>query len=366
MAGDQNSTSGFIAFFVLVAILFAGLLTAQETIFTFLIDWQRPVYEVYPDIIAPEWIILERIPPEQTALRRVELLRQLQTSTKMAKNPRLQEALVKASLRDFEKESKRTIYFLNPYIAFAPLYLFVSIALSFLFSMFFPAGNRLSWIRHNLDRVLLHIESVLRKQFESHDIEFESTIALEPDARAAIIRESTLPEVITTEVNDFIAAKRWTLGRGGNPFVPLKFYFRYHMAVVYGNMIQGVVAGGAAVLIFVIGLRGVKLISQEEPSLILMSLSLEFILLLVLMITFAGSAQEERLDRVVKELEAEQRDAINEQTEMFRTLLNKVVVDGSKRHDGESLADFEEKKMIEETLALLIAQAEKKKNAHGA
>ena len=365
MAGKQSSTSGLIAFFVLAASLFAGLLAAQETLFTMLLEWQRPIYELHTDIIAPEWIILEH---ESSVAQggRTAILDQLRSNANATINPRLREAQTKMELRNFEKEHERTIYFLNPYIAFAPLYVFISVALAFLFSMFFPVGSSLSWIRHNLDRVHGHMESSLRKQFESHALDFDETCALDRDARDDIIRKSTLPEVITNEVDDFIVTRRWMQGKSGNPFSPLKFYFRYRLATAYGNIIQGIVAGGAAVLIFVIGLRGVKLISQEEPSLILMSLSLEFILLLVLMLTFAGSAQEERLDRVVKELEAEQRDAINEQTEMLRKLLDKVLAEGAKRTDGESIAEYEERKMIEEAMTLLVRQAEQKKAVHGA
>jgi hypothetical protein len=89
-----------------------------------------------------------------------------------------------------------------------------------------------------------------------------------------------------------------------------------------------------------------------------MSLSIEFILLIVLMINFAGSAQEERLDRVLKELEAEQRDAIGKQTESLQQLISAGSGGGHGR-EPETLADFEERRILDELLALMIRQSDR-------
>ena len=91
------------------------------------------------------------------------------------------------------------------------------------------------------------------------------------------------------------------------------------------------------------------------------------LLLIVLMITFAGSAQEERLDRVVKELEAEQRDAIKHQTDTLHEVL------GGNRHGSgsggggggfgsDSIADYEEQRLLDEVLSMMIKEAERKRS----
>jgi hypothetical protein len=82
------------------------------------------------------------------------------------------------------------------------------------------------------------------------------------------------------------------------------------------------------------------------------------------MFTFAGSAQEERLDRVVKELEAEQRDAIKHQTDTLHEVL------GGNRHGGgeggggssDSIADYEEQRLLDEILSMMIKEAERKRS----
>jgi hypothetical protein len=272
------------------------------------------------------------------------------------------DAIGRKKLKDFTFANRQTLYFVNPYVAFMPLHLFAAAVLAFLLSMFIPGGSSFSWIRTNLMREYRRHESLLRKQFLAHDMDFEPVMTMENEPRERYIRNSTLPEVVIKEVEDFVDMYRWMNGATSNPLTPVKFYFRYRISAAYGNVIQGLVSGGAGVLIFIIGLRGLKLIPAEEPSIILMALSLEFILLIILMITFAGSAQEERLDRVVKELEAEQRDAIKKQTTTLHDLLS---TNGQGKTGSESIADYEERRMLDELLHQMLIEMERRKGKHG-
>jgi hypothetical protein len=229
--------------------------------------------------------------------------------------------------------------------------------------MFLPLSSNLAWVRRKVLREYERVGSLLEKQFDAHDVGFQPMLEAERDNREQLLRFTTLPQVIIAEVEDYISIRSWVEGKRSNPFIPIKFYFRYRISAAYGNLIQGLVSGGAAILIFVIGLRGLKLIPSEEPSLILMALSIEFILLIVLMVTFAGSAQEERLDRVVKELEAEQRDAIKHQTDTLHEVFGGSARAGGGSSSGsDSISEFEEQRLLDEVLSMMLKEAERKRS----
>ena len=370
MAIATRNTTGVLTFFAIAAFVFASFLGFQSSIGGGLIDNIFTGYELYSDVIPGKWIIMNRLvmtdnETEMRRLARETIFTKISNSEYNSKDPSINELQGRSDLRSQARDAGDTLYFLDPVVAFTPLYLFIALVFAFLVTMFFPASSKLSIIRQSLTRVFAQMEFSLRKQCESHQLGFNPLLEMDASTRTDMIRQSTVPEVTVKEMNDFIAMRDWMLKRHANPFIPLTFYFRYHITAVYGNLIQGLVAGGAAVLIFVIGLRGLKLIPAEEPSMILMALSLEFILLIVLMFSFAGSAQEERLDRVVKELEAEQRDAINQQTDALQRIFDSMAQDGLRRTDGASMADFEERKVLDEVLALLRRQAGMEKSKHG-
>ncbi len=73
----------------------------------------------------------------------------------------------------------------------------------------------------------------------------------------------------------------------------IRMYMRFYFTVRYNNTILGLVYMGAAVLIIIIGLRGLKFIPPTEPSLVLFALGLEFTLLIIYAIVMIYSRQED-------------------------------------------------------------------------
>lgn len=71
------------------------------------------------------------------------------------------------------------------------------------------------------------------------------------------------------------------------------FYMRFYFTDKFGNAMLGSVYIGAAVLIVIIGLRGLKLIPSTEPSPVFFALGLEFSLLLTYATTLMFSKSEE-------------------------------------------------------------------------
>jgi hypothetical protein len=73
----------------------------------------------------------------------------------------------------------------------------------------------------------------------------------------------------------------------------LSIYMRFHFTYKYSNIVLGFVYIGAAVLIIIVGLRGLKFIPVTQPSLVLFALSLEFSLLVTYAITIMYAKQDE-------------------------------------------------------------------------
>ena len=364
MADDQ-STPGIIAFLVFFALFFVGSIALQEPVIKNAMNAVFPTYELVTDVFPGEWIIMGRdLSTGEAFMRQQELRNEIFHSVLSggfdATDKRMNILRGKRRLLEHVELTGQTLYFVNPFIAILPLHLFFAGIMTSLLSMFLPVKGGIALLRDQLLREYERVDSLLRKQFSAHGVDFDQVMQMPRVRREELLRVTTLPEIVGSEVDDFLSIDRWMRKRTINPFIPVKFYFRYRISASYGNLIQGLVSGGAAVLIFVIGLRGLKLIPSEEPSLILMALSLEFILLIVLMITFAGSAQEGRLDRVVKELEAEQRDAIKHQTDALHEVL------GGKNASGgntvsDSIADYEEQRLLDEVLSLMLREAERKR-----
>ncbi|MBE0643496.1 MAG: hypothetical protein IH600_05410 [Bacteroidetes bacterium] len=367
MADSSQNTTGLIAFLFIFALAVVFTVSMQQTVIKNSIDAMFPNYEFITDVIPGEWIIMSRdlAPKDEFGTQRDKLndivfkIRNREYDA----NKTFNVLRGKKALREYTMNNDQTLYFINPYIAIFPLHIFLAGLIAFLISMYLPASSKLAWIRSKLMREYERVGSLLEKQFDAHGVDFKQMYKVSRTEREQLLRFTTLPQVVVTEVEDYISLHRYVEKQSRNFLIPVLFYFRYRISASYGNLIQGLVSGGAAILIFVIGLRGLKLIPQEEPSLILMALSIEFILLIVLMITFAGSAQEERLDRVVKELEAEQRDAIKHQTDTIQEVLGETRgYGGGGTSSGDSISDYEEQRLLDEVLSLMLKEAERKRS----
>jgi hypothetical protein len=110
--------------------------------------------------------------------------------------------------------------------------------------------------------------------------------------------------------------------------VALQFYMRSYFSIQYANAILGMVYMGAAVLIIIIGIRGLKFIPSSEPSIILFALSLEFILLIVYAVMLIFSPKED--DR-------EQSHSSNDGAGIFSILGGNPQDTGARNAEVESL-----------------------------
>ncbi len=120
--------------------------------------------------------------------------------------------------------------------------------------------------------------------------------------------EFVLSEIVDTR--DGIAWKSNHLKIGAG----LRLYLAHHFSEKYSNNVTGLAYAGAAVLIIAVGIRGLKFIPANKPSLILFAILLEFTLLSLMAITIFYTEEEERMDKLMKKME----DANRSQLETLR------------------------------------------------
>lgn len=120
----------------------------------------------------------------------------------------------------------------------------------------------------------------------------------------------------------------------------IKLYMRTYFTVKYANMMLGVVYIGAAVLIIVIGLRGLKFIPASQPSIIISALQLEFVMLMFYAITVIYTKEDEfqTVQRSVEMEEAAQSASLERLTSALGALSNNPTPEGSGKSGAQQTA----------------------------
>ncbi len=111
-------------------------------------------------------------------------------------------------------------------------------------------------------------------------------------------------ESILTEIENTSDAHDWQ--RNHTKITPaLRLYMAHHFTEKYANNVTGFAYIGAAILIIIIGIRGLKFIPPTEPSLILFAILLEFSLLALLGVSLFYTEEEERMDKALEKLKGQ-------------------------------------------------------------
>ena len=192
-------------------------------------------------------------------------------------------------------------YWFNPVLSLFVLSTIQGIAIAFVISLLLP--RRLGYMRHKVDR---EIASLLEKAISARfgeDEDFDKNELIET------IKNSNLRELHQfvhewgLHIEDLKIFRRVLIWRDSGIFYrilhindAIRFYMRFYFTVKYNNTVLGFVYVGAAVLIIIIGLRGLKFIPPTEPSLVIFALGLEFSLLVTYAFTLMYTKQEEEED----------------------------------------------------------------------
>jgi len=152
-------------------------------------------------------------------------------------------------------------------------------------------------------------------------------------------------DFVLKEIVDTTQGIGWSRNRA-KFFGGLRLYMSHHFTEKYSNNVTGLAYGGAAILIVIIGIRGLKFIPATKPSLILASISLEGTMLALLAFALMYTEEEERMDKLMKKME----DANKNQLETMKDV----------SEDMHKMADAlvgETSEIIKKKVELAIADA---------
>ncbi|HET6513124.1 MAG TPA: hypothetical protein VFH43_13100 [Candidatus Kapabacteria bacterium] len=187
----------------------------------------------------------------------------------------------------------------NAILALLPFDLFFGFGLAVMIGFMM----RLPFFKERVHHTIIAVKKRLMMQLSSTSDEVESIIRNDPENNTRLLarREDINLESVQSEIDAITKAQRYLDGKGGW-MNGLGMYMKYHFVEEYANKVQGGAYAGAAFLIVVIGIRGLKFIPAERPSPILFALGIEFVLLLLLAITMIYTEDEERTDRILKQM----------------------------------------------------------------
>lgn len=197
----------------------------------------------------------------------------------------------------YKGTSQEARYWFNPVISLS----FPVIMFSFLISLLITANLPLSigLMRHKILREISNILDnwhlkIYGSFSEDNNKKFSSKI-LSADTKE-LLDFAEQWELPSEDLRYFQKVLQWRNGNALykllNSWTSLKFYLRFYFTDKYSNFVLGLVYIGAAVLIIIIGMRGLKFIPSTQPSLVFFALGLEFSVL----ITYAFTIMYSRSD----------------------------------------------------------------------
>jgi len=117
-------------------------------------------------------------------------------------------------------------------------------------------------------------------------------------------------DFVVQEIHDTVSAQEWEKNQF-SIFKALRLYMSHHFTESYANTVTGLAYFGAAILIIIIGIRGLKFIPATRPSLILGAIFLEGAMLALMAFTLLYTQEEERMDRMLKKMEDANRNQLD-------------------------------------------------------
>lgn len=190
-------------------------------------------------------------------------------------------------------------FFVNPILSFIPF----ALLFGFMGAVTLGFMIRMPFFRDRVYHTVMDIKKRLMLQLSASAEEVESIIKNDPDNNARLLmrRDDINVESVQSEIRAINSAQAYLSGKG-SWLSGLNTYMRFHFVEEYSNKVQGMAYGGAAFLIIVVGIRGLKFIPANKPSFILFALGVEFTMLVLLATTMIFTEEEERTDRILKQM----------------------------------------------------------------
>lgn len=197
-----------------------------------------------------------------------------------------------------QAEAGETHYYFNPLLSTLPFLLLVGFGFAVFITTLLPP--HLGFMRQKIRREIINTLDRLARWMDIQHLQ-EPYHFLEKQLLSMDIRQlHHLSVQYGISYNDLEAVHRAVLWEH-LPFWnkvwrvndAIRLYMRSYFTVEYGNQMLGFVYIGAALLIVIIGLRGLKFIPPTKPSIIIFALFLEFVVLILYAITVIYTPSEE-------------------------------------------------------------------------
>lgn len=190
-------------------------------------------------------------------------------------------------------------YIFKPLISLTPIVLVASVLLAAIITTLLPPGIGL--VRQKIEREILNVlDRLAWSLYGEHTAEEIKTLTRDITT-ADTRRLHDLAEIYNVHYTDLELLQRalqWRISSGLSQLIHVhagvKFYMREYFTDRYSNAVLGVVYIGAAMLIIVIGIRGLKFLPASDPSVVLGALSLEFMLLITYASVLMYGRQEDQ------------------------------------------------------------------------
>jgi hypothetical protein len=189
-------------------------------------------------------------------------------------------------------------YIFSPSVALAPLVIVGGFVVAALITSILGGG--MGFVRQKIEREILNaLDRLAIAQFGEHTPEEIRTLVR--DILSADLRRlhdlADMYEMPFSDLELLRNALRWRESAGFLRAVrthdAVKFYMREYFTDRYANAVLGLVYIGAAILIIVIGIRGLKFLPATDPSVVLGALGLEFMLLITYAVVLMYGRTEE-------------------------------------------------------------------------
>jgi len=204
--------------------------------------------------------------------------------------------------------SNEARYWFDPILSLAMPIILISFWFALVITSVLPVN--LGLIRHKIEREIVNQLDKIHYSIYGYYSD-QNNLELEKDILAADTREiHTIAEkwqVPSDDIKSFQKAIKWKysnpLYKAFHPWAGLAFYMRFYYTERYGNTVLGLVYIGAAVLIIIIGMRGLKFIPSTQPSMVFFALGLEFSVLIAYAFTviYSKSESESEFETKIKD-----------------------------------------------------------------
>jgi hypothetical protein len=193
-------------------------------------------------------------------------------------------------------------YWLNPIMSLILPVALLSLISSLIITSVMPIT--IGFMRQKIEReIVFFLDSIMfrRAGTNSDDITDNNYEDLVSEIMSANLRDlQELHQQLDISIEDLKVLQRALYWRNGTLRYKLfhianglTMYMRFYFSEKYSNGVLGLVYIGAAFLIIIIGMRGLKFIPSTQPSLVFFALGLEFSMLVTYAFTLMFSRSEE-------------------------------------------------------------------------